>query len=290
MSKTIVIRLNKIGTKVNVFSIQDDRNRTIVSAVPRAQLISGISATIDDDVKSLRVVFGGENCCNKFITIPIGTVTKPELVQMETKVTNTASVWKHLKDNTKYNSFYGCTHPYILEYPIAYKEKDEILQNVKDYSKVYKYLSETVGISDNNRKIQTNNAYFNQAIIYNDQQTSGLLELVSKPKNNMQAQISYPKFNEDSKTIIYSKSDNFYQYNTFWNVVKDMELPIFQTSCKSMSYDKELNQDNMDYSSKAFKKDRIMAKDCKIRHILNDREDISIVSKFILAPSQISYK
>lgn len=290
MSKTIVIKLKKLGSKVSTFSIYDDRNVLIKENVSRQDLISGISATIEDYVRSLKIVFAGENCCNKFITIPIGTITKPELARSKTETSNTSSIWSHLKDNTKYNTYYGCIHPYILEYPIAYRAQDEILQNVKDYSKVYKFLSETRGTSDNNRKIQTNTDYFNKAIVYNDQQCSGVLELVSKPKNNMQAQLTYPKFNEDSKSIIFTKSDNFYQYNTFWNIIKDQESPIFNSSCKSMSYDKEVNQDNMDYTSRVYRKDKIRAKDVKIRHILDDKDDIHIVSRFIIAPSQISYK
>src|SRR5690606_40141746 len=107
-----------------------------------------------------------------------------------------------------------------------------------------------------------------------DQQSTGILELENKPKNNMKAQLSYPKYNIESKTITYTKSDNFYQYNTFWNILKDKESPLFITSCKSLSYDKEVNQENMDYSIRSFKKDKIRAKDIKIRSILEDRKSV----------------
>jgi hypothetical protein len=56
-----------------------------------------------------------------------------------------------------------------------------------------------------------------------------------------------------------------------------------------MSVDKEINQDNMDYSTRSFRKDTLRAKEVKIRHILDNASDIHLVSQFIIAPAQISY-
>ena len=96
--------------------------------------------------------------------------------------------------------------------------------------------------------------------------------------------------NTDSKTITYAKTDSFYQYNTFWALQKNDELPLFLTSCKSLSLDKEVNQPNMDYGGRSFKKSPLRAKNLKIRHILDNRSTTHIVSQFIVTPSQISYK
>jgi hypothetical protein len=51
-------------------------------------------------------------------------------------------------------------------------------------------------------------------------ETTGILNLVSKPLNNLSVHSQYPIFKEDSKTIVYTKSDNFYQYNSFWALQK----------------------------------------------------------------------
>jgi len=127
-------------------------------------------------------------------------------------------------------------------------------------------------------------------ILYNGQQCSGLLELVPKPYHNLSAYLNYPIYNTDSKTIIYTKSDSFYQYNTFWNVLVDKAVPMFFTSCESLSIDKVLNQANMNYGVKSFRKETFRAKGVLVRHILDDRSDAHLVSQFIIAPSQISYK
>jgi hypothetical protein len=102
--------------------------------------------------------------------------------------------------------------------------------------------------------------------------------------------MQYPILNADSKTITYSKTDSFYQYNTFWALQKNDELPLFITSCKSLSLDKEVNQSNMDYGSRSFRKATLRAKNLKVRHILDNTSTTHIVSQFIVAPSQISYK
>ena len=109
-------------------------------------------------------------------------------------------------------------------------------------------------------------------------------------KNNLKEYLKYPVYNVDSKTIIYTKSDNFYQYNTFWGLVKDKSLPLFTKSCESLSIDKVVNQLNMDYGKRSFKKEPLRSKDLKVRHILDNKSDIHLVSQFIVTPSQISYK
>jgi hypothetical protein len=102
--------------------------------------------------------------------------------------------------------------------------------------------------------------------------------------------LKYPVFGTESKTIIFTKSDNFYQYNTFWSLSENKTLPLFISSCESMSIDKEVNQGNMNYTTKSFKKAPLRAKDLKVRHILDNSSDFHIVSQFLITPAQISYK
>jgi hypothetical protein len=113
---------------------------------------------------------------------------------------------------------------------------------------------------------------------------------VPKPINNLKQYLNYPIYNTDSKTITYTKSDNFYQYNTFWGLVKNKSIPLFLTTCESLSIDKVVNQANMDYGKRSFKKEPLRAKELKVRHILDNSSEAHIVSQFILAPAQISYK
>jgi len=202
----------------------------------------------------------------------------------------TGCIWRHLTDPLHYNYFYGAVSPYVIEYPFAYQYFDQIVQNVKDFTRVYKYIPGYDATFSTATHIETDDDWFNKAIIYNGQQCSGILKLVPKPKKNLKEYMMYPIFNTDSKTITFTKSDSWYQYNNFWDVMINKGVQMFVPSCESMSVDKVLNQPNMDYSYRSFRKAPIRGKDTKVRHILDDRSDIHLVSRFIYAPTQISYK
>lgn len=193
------------------------------------------------------------------------------------------ALWRHSTSITKFNSFYNSTHPYILEYPFAYKYNDEIVQNIKDYSKVMQY-------TEYEEFIETDDIYFNKCILYNNQQSSGLLLLSPKPKNNLSLYNSYPKYNTDSKEILYTKSNNFYQLSTFWSTTISSKQPIWKKECSSLSIQKSLNQENCNYGKRSYNKAPLMAKDLKIRLILDDRDDVLIRSQFLTAPTIESKK
>lgn len=197
-----------------------------------------------------------------------------------------SSCWIHNRTYTLFNNFYGEVARYVLEYPFAYKYNDEIVQNVKDYTKVLEYFSN----NDYQDFIEIDNIYFNKAILYNGQQCSGLLNLVPKPKGNLAAYIGYPKNNTDSRSILVTKSNNFYNYNSFYDTVVNKQLPFFLRDCSSLSLDRKIVQSNIDYGVRSFKKAPLMAKELKIRHILDNTSNYKLISQFITAPSQQSFK
>lgn len=289
----ITVKLTKAGNRTGPFDIKNVNGKVVASNVSREQLIQGFPILITDlggetqDNAIVTIVSKGK--CKKSITIASQPATVEEIAAIKFVKTNTASVWKHLGNPLIYNTFYGNIEPYVIEYPFSYQMNDEILQNVKDYTKSYKYLEANDGMFFNDTKIETND-YFNKAVLYNGQQSSGVLILEPKPLHNMHDYMKYPIYKADSKVITYTKSDNFYQYNTFWALNKDITKPLFIKSCESLSVDKIVNQTNMDYGKRSFKKAPLRAKELKLRHILDSRSDIHLVSQFILSPSQISYK
>jgi hypothetical protein len=288
MSKVITIRLTKAGIRTGPFKISDNYGNILGTNIPKSQVISGVSYSVSDDVTVIIIESTGK--CKTRLQMPIEELCITDIAAIKFVPTNTPSLWRHLTNTMIYNTFYGNIEPYIIEYPFAYQYYDEILQNVKDYTKAYRYLPVPDGVFNDNAKIETNTVYFNKAILYNGQQSSGVLELVPKPINNLKEYLKYPMYNAESKTIMFTKSDNFYQYNTFWSLVKDKSLPLFLTGCDSLSIDKVVNQINMDYGKRSFKKEPLRAKDLKVRHVLDNRSDAHLISQFIITPSQISYK
>lgn len=293
MSKTIIVKLTKAGLRTGPFTISDNYGNVLATDVSKRRLIQGMTFNIDDraSVVILESTGGCIGKCKNKINISIGTANAAQLATTTFQNKNTPSVWRHLTNPRIYNTFYGNIEPYIIEYPFSYQYYDEILQNVKDYTRAYKYLDIPDGVFNDNARIETDDRWFNKAILYNGQQSSGVLELVPKPMHNLKEYLKYPIYNTDSKTITFTKSDNFYQYNTFWSLVKNKSVPLFMTSCcDSMSLDKTINQANMDYGKRSFKKEPLRAKELRVRHILDNRSDAHLVSQFITAPAQISYK
>ena len=287
MSKNIIIKLTKSGSNIGPFSVVDDLGNLLGENYTKEQLIDGVGFIVQDSVQVVTLSSTGENKISK--NIPVTEISSLDLINNYTEI-STGQIWKHLLNTTKYNNYYGKIYPYIIEYPFAYQYQDEILQNIQDYSRVYKHIKDPFNSFTDFEKVEVNNEWFNKAIIYNGQQSSGILNLVPKPINNLKEYVSYPKFNLDSKSILYTKSDNLYQYNTFWSIVKNTSEPLFIKSCENLSIDKEVNQSNMDYSSRSFKKEPLRAKYLKIRHIKDDTDDVHIVSQFIIGTTQKSYK
>ena len=287
MSKHVIIKLTKSGSNIGPFSVVDDLGNLLGENYTKEQLIDGVGFVVQDSVQVVTLSSTGENKISK--NIPVTEISSLDLINNYTEI-STGQIWKHLLNTTKYNNYYGKIYPYIIEYPFAYQYQDEILQNVQDYSRVYKHIKDQFNSFTDFEKVEVNNEWFNKAVLYNGQQSSGILNLVPKPINNLKEYVSYPKFNLDSKSILYTKSDNLYQYNTFWSVVKNTSEPLFIKSCENLSIDKEVNQNNMDYSSRSFKKEPLRAKYLKIRHIKDDSDDAHIVSQFIIGTTQKSYK
>lgn len=288
MSKTIVIKLTEGGEGIGPFNLYDFQENLIEANIPFGDLLQGRAFIVEDDINV--IILESIGSCKFKVTKLLSDITQNEYKDAKYTIVHQGCSWRHLTDVVNYNYYYGIIEPYIIEYPFSYQYQDEILQNVQDYTKVYNYTKDPTGVFTASLKVQPDNQWFNKAILYNDQQSSGLLELIPKPKNNLQAYNAFPKYTSNSKIIPYTKSDNFYQYNIFWNIAKDSQEFIFIPSCTSLSIDKVLNEANMDYTSRSFQKAPIRAKDLKIRHILDNSSITHLVSQFMIAPAQNSYK
>jgi hypothetical protein len=190
------------------------------------------------------------------------------------------SIWEHNSTKVKYNNFYDAICPYILEYPFSFSVADEIAQAVIDYTTCLSYQAD-------GDSYQEDDVYFNKAILSNNQQNSGVRNLIIKPKNNLQQYMSFPKYNTDSIDILLSKKDNRYQYNSFWNIQKDNKKPSFISSCEDIQ--RVLDTTNLDYSPRNFNKQPLRAKELKIRHILDNTDQYKLISNFLIHETQPSY-
>jgi len=161
----------------------------------------------------------------------------PDLVMPSKTIfltTKKNSFWKHNFVCDSYCNYYGVNYPFEIEYPIITGQSPTVIKSFEYSLESYKRADNCVDqfhVLDHN---------FDTAIIYNSEQVSGYLNLNIFPKNNITLSLQYPKFNPTVPVIIrdtvvgvpgfdilFSKEENKYRFNQFWDITKDRgEFPI----------------------------------------------------------------
>ena len=194
--------------------------------------------------------------------------------------------WKHNVLCDSYNVYYGKNYGWEVEFPVNTIVTITTIKSIEYYMEVFKYNN---NCHDGYHVLDGN---FDQAMIYNTEQTSGLLNLHIKPKNNPVALINYPKINADSIDIHVAKEENKYRFNQFWDVVSDRgemsgkEFTIFETECNG--YRKNLNANAVNYSKSPLQRK-------KFRHYGNrlilrkfDSQDLKMNLKIVATKETLS--
>jgi hypothetical protein len=169
--------------------------------------------------------------------------------------------WVHNDNCQSYCNFYGEDYPFEVEVAIPTKTSVNTLRSIEYYMEVYKYDQNCY---DRFHVLDFN---FDEAIVYNTEQCSGLLRLNLKPKNNAPEIINYPIINANNIEILYSKEEQKYRFNQFWDITDDRgefnaaaERVIFNTEANG--YIRNLNPNNLNY-------DKFQLERKKFRHYMN---------------------
>ena len=147
------------------------------------------------------------------------------------------SIWKHNTRCDLFTNYYGVDYPWEVEF--AYSSGQEVVttRSIEYLLEAYRFYNEC---KDRFHILDQN---FDQAIIYNSEQISGLLNLTLKSKTNPVQMLSYPQIGTNSITIQFSKEENKYRFNQFWDITKDRgefsgaSLPMFNTSPSGYKFD-----------------------------------------------------
>lgn len=159
---------------------------------------------------------------------------------------NQNSIWKHNVRCDKYTNFYGIDYPFEVEFISSTGQQVVSMRNIEYLLEAYKFHNEC------RDKFHVLDSNFDQAIIYNSEQISGLLELELKSKTNPVAILSYPQVRNGSIGINYSKEENKYRFNQFWDITNDrgefqtVNIPMFNT--KANGYQYEINPQYVNYN------------------------------------------
>ena len=222
-------------------------------------------------------------------------------------------IWKHNEGCSSFCNFYGDQYPFEVELPIITGQTVTTVKSIEYILECYRRREQNC--IDHFHVLDYN---FDRAIVYNSEQVSGYLNLNIFPKNNVTLSETYPKLNQSnlaSFDILFSKEENKYRFNQFWDITRDRsEFPIGSDYpptgpvipgttvlqgnyadrniwfTESNGYKRTLNPTNLDYN-----KSELQRK--KFRHYLNyltlikeDSSDTNMILKIVNSKNQISLR
>lgn len=167
-------------------------------------------------------------------------------------------IWIHNVRCDLYCNYYGINYPFEVEFMINTGQTVNTLRSIEYIMEAYKYA---VNCQDRFHVLDYN---FDEAVIYNTEQVSGLLKLNLSPKNNPVAILGYPIIGVTDIQILFSKEENKYRFNQFWDITDDRgeyfnptipgfaQRPIWNTA--DNGYVKTLNPVNLNYAKDPFQR------------------------------------
>ena len=187
-----------------------------------------------------------------------------------------AGIWRHNARTDKYVNFYNIDYPWEVDIIETTGQQVTTLRSIEYVLESYVYKN------DGRDKFHVLDFNFDEAEIYNSEQTSGLLKLNISPKNNAPLITTYPIINATDISILYSKEEQKYRFNQFWDVTLDRgEFSAIQNTIyitRLNGYIKDLNMANINLLKSSFERK-------KFRHYYNNvvlRRSVSDDKKMLL--------
>jgi hypothetical protein len=182
-----------------------------------------------------------------------------------------SSTWNHNLNPLTYQTYYNVLYPYILEHTANFMPKTSMVNSVTLIQDIQEYLSDYEFYSLASAS-NTNTANFTKAIVYNKEQSSGVISLVPELFGNTAQKISYPRMTANGIETILSRRENVYSFNGFWTVNnQNSGQPIWSTKWSDTQtqypIDKVPNTKTVRPVSVAYQKQKIKSDFCKVRLI-----------------------
>ena len=182
------------------------------------------------------------------------------------------SIWRHNQRRDDFCNYYDQYYPFELEYIASTQLSVNTLRSIEYYMECYKYAP---GRLD---KFHMLNWNFDQAIVHNTEQVSGLLKLNLAAANDPWGNLAFPNLTaQPSINILYNKVEQKYRFNQFWDITDNRGEFTQDTRMIWITdpngYVRNLNAGNLNYV-----KAQIQRK--KFRHYINK----AILTKLPPAP------
>jgi hypothetical protein len=192
------------------------------------------------------------------------------------------SIWRHNYRCDLYANYYDVDYPWEVELIENTGQAVNTIRSFEYQLESYVYKGDLInGCGDDRWHDLDFN--FDKSIIYNSEQVSGLLTLIPHPKEDPLTMITYPIIGGSDIQILYSKEEQKYRFNQFWDITRDRDefttypAPTYQYQpgvtpldspgqnifiTQLNGYIKDLNQNNLAYSKTSDQRK-------KLRHYYN---------------------
>lgn len=153
------------------------------------------------------------------------------------------AIWKHNEEFESYCNFYGKDYPFEIEGVSSDGQTVNVTRSAEWILNAYNYKNK------GRDRFHLLNENFDKMIVHNTEQSSPLLTLVKHPQNPT-ARLQYPKPNGSGFDVLYTKEENKFRVNQFWDAVRDRgefdnnEFHIFVTD--GSGYRRTFNQKAID--------------------------------------------
>ena len=132
-----------------------------------------------------------------------------------TPPTESTGIWRHNTRTDLYANYYGIDYPWEVDLIQHSGQSVTTIRSLEYQLESYVYQNEG---RDRFHDLDWN---FDEAIIYNTEQVSGLLRLNITPKNNPVLASTFPSIGGGFIDILYSKEEQKYRFNQFWDITND---------------------------------------------------------------------
>jgi len=190
-------------------------------------------------------------------------------------------IWRHNYRCDLFANYYDVDYPWEIELIESTGQLVNTVRSIEYQLESYVYKGDLFnGCGDDRWHDLDFN--FDEAILYNSEQVSGLLRLQLDPKEDPINALTYPIIGLNDINILYSKVEQKYRFNQFWDITNDRgeftnsEQQIFNTEVNG--YIKNLNALNLNYNKEQTERK-------KFRHYYNNvllRRNLSNNRKMLL--------
>ena len=197
--------------------------------------------------------------------------------------------WRHLDSCQSYCNFYGKDYPFEVEFQLDNKFAVATMRNVEYYIESFVYNPDNCY-----DRFHILDYGFDQAIVYNSEQVSGLLKLHIAPKNDLPALLRYPEIKMNYINIHFSKEEQQYRFNQFWDITKDRGeftgAENFIWNTEDNGYIRNLNPVNLNYDKAEFQRKKFRHYNNKVVLKRTKNSNVEILVSLAASNMQVSHR